>query len=100
MKEGVRMTIELPRDLEERARARVEAGDFDDITDVVRAGLEALDLLEGSDDPVPGDEWLARARQAFQEGRAALARGEGFQGSPKEIMERARARVARAAKPA
>jgi Arc/MetJ-type ribon-helix-helix transcriptional regulator len=99
MKEGA-TTIELPRDVEERARARVEAGDFDDIADVVRAGLEALELLEGTDEPAPGDEWIAHARQVFQEGRAALARGESFQGSPKEIIERARARVARAAKPA
>jgi len=92
MKEGAKVSIELARDVEERARARVEAGDFDDITDVVRAGLEALELLEASDDPAPGDEWLADARRVFHEGRAALARGEGFQGSPKEIVARARAR--------
>jgi len=62
-----------------------------DIADVVRAGLE------GVDDETHGDEWLAHARQIFQEGRAAVARGEAFQGSPKEIMDRARARLAKPA---
>jgi Arc/MetJ-type ribon-helix-helix transcriptional regulator len=91
------MTIKLPHDVEERARARVEAGDFDDIADVVRAGLEALEQLDGVDDETHGEEWLAHARQIFREGRAALARGEAFQGSPKEIMARARARLAKPA---
>ena len=94
-----KQTIELPSDVEERARARVTAGDFDDIAYVVRAGLEALDVLEGNDE-ADDEEWLARARRSFQEGRAAAARGEAFQGSPKEILARARARIARSAKPA
>jgi hypothetical protein len=62
-------------------------------------GLEALDVLEASDQ-ADDEEWLARARHSFQKGRAAVARGEAFRGSSKEIMSRARTRLAREAKPA
>ena len=50
------------------------------------------------DDEADDEAWLARARRSFQEGRAAVARGEVFQGSPKEILTRARSRIARATK--
>ena len=33
------MTIDLPQELEERARARVVAGEYCSVEDVVRAGL-------------------------------------------------------------
>lgn len=33
------------------------------------------------------------ARQVFEEGRAAVARGEYFPGSPAEVVARARSRV-------
>jgi len=84
------MTIDLPIDLEERARAKVDAGEYPSLTEVLRAGLEALELL---DDAPEDDDWMESARQVFEDGRAAVARGEYFQGSPAEIMARARSRV-------
>ena len=86
------MTIELPADVEERARARVDAGEYPSMDEVVRAGLEALDLLDDEDALAP-DEWLTVARQRWAEGDAAVARGEYFEGSPRELMARIRARV-------
>lgn len=86
------MTIELPADLEERARARVDAGEYASLDDVVRAGLEALDLLDDEDTPDP-DEWLALARRRWADGDEAVARGDYFEGSPAELMARIRARV-------
>jgi Arc/MetJ-type ribon-helix-helix transcriptional regulator len=83
------MTIELPPDLEELARTKVEAGEYPDVPAVLRAGLEALELLDEPED----DAWLANARQRFEDGRAAVERGEYFQGSPREVVARARKRV-------
>lgn len=86
------MTIELPADVEERARARVNAGEYASLDQVVRAGLEALDLLDDEDAIAP-DEWLARAQQRWAEGDEAVARGEYVEGSPRELMDGIRARV-------
>ena len=82
------MTIDLPEDLEERARAKVDAGEYASLADVLRAGLEALDMLHNAPDEEP---WLTQAKQVFEDGRAAVVRGESFQGSPAEIIARARA---------
>lgn len=85
------MTIELPQGLEERARAKVAAGEYSSVADVVRAGLEALDLLEDAD-LLRDDAFVAAARQRWAEGDTAVARGEYFEGSPREIMARIRAK--------
>ena len=84
------MTIDLPQELEERARSRVEAGEYSSVAQVVRAGLEALDALE-ADERAAALHDVAQHRWA--EGDAAVARGDYFEGSPKEIMQRIRARV-------
>jgi Arc/MetJ-type ribon-helix-helix transcriptional regulator len=86
------MTIELPADVEERARARVDAGEYASLDQVVRAGLEALELLEDEDAVAPGD-WLAHAQQRWAQGDEAVARGEYVEGSPAELMARIRERV-------
>jgi hypothetical protein len=56
---------------------------------VGRAGLEALELLEDEGD-LHDDALLAVARLRFAEGEAAVARGDYFEGSPREIMDRIR----------
>jgi putative addiction module CopG family antidote len=86
------MTIDLPQELEERARAKVAAGEYSSVADVVRAGLEALELLEGEDE-LHDDAFLAAARQRWAAGDAAVARGDYFEGSPREIMDRIRAKA-------
>ena len=83
------MTVELPPELEELARSKVEAGEYPDVAAVIRAGLEALELLDEPDD----EAWLAHARQRFDDGRQAVERGDYFQGSPQEVVARARKRV-------
>ena len=89
------MTIDLPKDLEERVRAKVEAGEYPSPDAVLRAGLEALDMLDRG----PVDEpWLTHVRQVFEDGRAAIARGEGIQQSPAEVVARIRERVDRRGK--
>ena len=85
------MTIDLPQELEERARAKVAAGEYSSVADLVCAGLEALELLEG-EDHLHDDAFLAAARQRW-EGDAAVARGDYFEGSPREIMDRIRAKA-------
>jgi putative addiction module CopG family antidote len=60
------MTIDLPQELEERARAKVEAGEYSSVADVVRAGLEALEQQEAYYDRVQA------LRQAGEEGLASL----------------------------
>lgn len=57
-----------------------------------------LELLEDEDQP-QDDAFLAAARPRWAEGEAAVARGDYFEGSPREIMDRIRAK-ARAALPA
>lgn len=89
------MTIDLPKDLEERARAKVDAGEYPSLADVLRAGLEALDVLENTPEE---DPWLAEARRVFEDGRAAISRGEFVQVSPADVVARARARVENRAK--
>jgi len=81
------MTIDLPQELEERARANVAAGAYSSVAAVVRAGLEALELLE-DEDHLHDDAFIAAAKQRWAEGDAAVARGDYFEGSPREIMDR------------
>lgn len=86
------MTIDLPQELEERARAKVAAGEYSSVAGVVRAGLEALEMLE-NEEPVHDDAFLATAQQRWAEGDAAVARGDYFEGSSHEIMEPIRAKA-------
>ncbi len=86
------MTIDLPQELEERARAKVATGEYSSIADVVRAGLEALEMLE-DEDHQHDDAFLAAAKQRWVDGDAAVARGDYFEGSPREIMDRIRAKA-------
>jgi predicted transcriptional regulator len=68
----------------------------------VRAGIAELDRGEGIDheevvrgphaDPLPHD-WNDYLRYRFEQGRAAIARGEYSDVSPAELMARVRARV-------
>jgi Arc/MetJ-type ribon-helix-helix transcriptional regulator len=86
------MTIDLPQVLEERARAKVAAGEYSSVADVVRAGLEALALLE-DEAYLHDDAFLTAARQRWAEGDVAVARGDYFEGSPRAIMDRIRAKA-------
>jgi predicted transcriptional regulator len=68
----------------------------------VRAGLKELDSGEGIDheDALLGlqtallpHDWNDYLRYRFEQGRAAIARGEYSEASPAELMARVRARV-------
>jgi Arc/MetJ-type ribon-helix-helix transcriptional regulator len=83
------MTIELPRDLEERARALAASGEYGGTpADVVKAGLDELEARAESE-----HDWTDYLRFCFEQGRAAVARGEYTEASPAELMARIRARV-------
>ena len=64
------------------AAALVAAGRFHSIDDVLAAGVEALqerDQLQ--------DDWIAYARQRFEQGRSAFERGEVVSTTPDELMD-------------
>jgi Arc/MetJ-type ribon-helix-helix transcriptional regulator len=83
------MAIELPRDLEERALALASSGEYGDTpADVVRAGLDELEARAESE-----HDWTDYLRFRFEQGRAAVARGEYTETSPPELMAQIRARV-------
>jgi predicted transcriptional regulator len=113
--------LQLPPELERRITALaaqthrepqsvltdlVEAGlDEDEALRLeVRAGLDELDRGEGIDHdeaeqgaqapPLPHD-WNDYLRYRFEQGRAAIARGEYSEASPAELIARVRARVER-----
>jgi len=60
------MTIDLPQELEERARAKVAAGEYGSVADVLRAGLEALELLE-DEGRLHDDAFLTAAKQRWSD---------------------------------
>ena len=74
------MAIQLPPDVEERIRQKVERGDFPDAGEVVREAMRLLDEQE---------QQLAYLRAALQSGRDQLARGEGALFTP-ELVARMR----------
>ena len=52
------------------------------VDDVLAAGVEALQERDQMQ-----DEWLAHARQCFEQGRAAFARGEVLETTPDALMD-------------
>jgi putative addiction module CopG family antidote len=81
----------LPEDVARFAEAKVASGRFASVDDVLRAGVEALEAQEEG-----AQEWLAYAREKWNEGVLASARGEFVTGTPREIMARIQQRVAKA----
>jgi Arc/MetJ-type ribon-helix-helix transcriptional regulator len=87
---------DLPEDLARFAEAQVAARRFSSVEEVVEAGLESLRThhdAEPETEVVPED-WTDYLRYRFEQGRAAIARGEFSQDSPAVLMARVRARVA------
>jgi antitoxin ParD1/3/4 len=81
------MSIRVPTDLEERIHEKVESGQYDDPTDVIRAAMRLLDKR---------DQRLQELRASIQEGLAAIERGEGIELTPevwKEIEREAHERA-------
>jgi antitoxin ParD1/3/4 len=71
------MPISIPTDLEERIRAKIESGLYDDPTEVMRAAMRLLDRR---------DQRLQELRASIAEGLAAIERGEGIELTP-EVWE-------------
>jgi antitoxin ParD1/3/4 len=71
------MSITVPADLEERIREKVESGQYDDPSDVIRTAMRLLDKR---------DQRLQELRASIQEGLAAIERGEGKE-LTSELME-------------
>lgn len=71
------MPIHVPSDLEERIRQKVESGQYDDPTAVIRAAIRLLDTR---------DQRLESLRASIAEGLAAIERGEGREWTP-ELMD-------------
>ena len=63
-------------------------GRFATIEDVITAGVKALQEMEEVE-----QEWVEHARERWPEDEVAIARGDYFEGSPKEVMARIRLRV-------
>jgi putative addiction module CopG family antidote len=89
------MSIHVPVDLEESIRERVESGQYDDPSAVIRAALRLLDRR---------DRRLQELRASIAEGLAAIERGDGKELTPElleEISREAskRARLGMAPKP-
>jgi antitoxin ParD1/3/4 len=71
------MSISVPADLEERIREKVESGQYDDPSEVIRAAMRLLDTR---------DRKLHELRALVAEGLASIERGEGREWTP-ELME-------------
>lgn len=67
------MAIHVPADLEERIQQKVESGDYDDPSAVIRAAMRLLDRR---------DQRLQELRASIAEGLAAIERGEGIELPP------------------
>jgi antitoxin ParD1/3/4 len=61
------MSMTVPADLEERIREKVESGQYDDPSDVIRAAMRLLDTR---------DRKLQELRALVAEGLASAERGE------------------------
>jgi antitoxin ParD1/3/4 len=70
------MSIHVSPDLEERIREKVESGQYDDPSDVIRAAMRLLDTR---------DRKLQELRELVAEGLAAAERGEVDELTP-ELM--------------
>jgi antitoxin ParD1/3/4 len=70
------MAIQLPPDVEERIRQKVQRGDFPDAGEVVREAMRLLDEQERQ---------LAHLRAALQIGLDQLDRGEGVPFTPELV---------------
>jgi antitoxin ParD1/3/4 len=64
------MSISVPADLEETIREKVESGQYDDPSDVIRAAMRLLEKR---------DQRLQELRTSIEEGIAAIERGEGIE---------------------
>jgi|HubBroStandDraft_1064217.scaffolds.fasta_scaffold05941_8 Arc/MetJ-type ribon-helix-helix transcriptional regulator len=83
------MAIELPQDLEERTRALAASGEYGGTpADVVQAGLDELEARAETE-----HDWTDYLRFRFEQGRAAIARGEYGDSAPAELTARIRTRV-------
>jgi antitoxin ParD1/3/4 len=71
------MAIYVPTDLEERIRQKVDSGQYDDPSEVIRAAMRLLDKR---------DRRLQELRASIAEGLAAIGRGEGRELTP-ELWE-------------
>lgn len=67
------MTMRVPADLEETIRQKVESGQYDDPSAVMRAAIRLLDKR---------DLRLQELRESIAEGLAAIERGEGIELTP------------------
>ena len=74
--------VTLPDEAARFAAAQVAVGRFRSVDDVLAAGVEALQERDQIQ-----DDWLAHARQCFEQGRAAFARGEVLETTPDELMD-------------
>jgi antitoxin ParD1/3/4 len=87
--------------LAERAEARVRSGDYASISEVVRAGLRALDredaMLERLFPPIDESdpEWIAYVREKIEEALADPRPPISSEEVNRRIHERHRARLAR-----
>jgi hypothetical protein len=80
------MALIVPPELEQRVTALAQ--------EMSRDPQELLaDLL----DEALGEDFIAFARQRWADGDTAAARGDYFEGSPREIMDRIRAKAASSA---
>lgn len=71
------MPMTVPQDLEERIRQKVESGQYDDPSAVIRAAIRLLDNR---------DKQLQELRASIAESLAAIERGEGREWTP-ELMD-------------
>jgi antitoxin ParD1/3/4 len=71
------MSIHVPADLEESIRQKVDSGQYDDPSEVIRAAMRLLDKR---------DRRLQELRAMVAEGLASIERGEGREWTP-ELME-------------
>lgn len=67
------MSIHVSTDLAERIREKVESGQYDDASDVIRAAMRLLDTR---------DRQLEELRASIAEGLAAAERGEARELTP------------------
>ena len=82
------MALHLPPELEQRVVQRA--------AETHRDPQEVLaDLVDGA--LAEDDEFIAFGRKRWAEADAAVARGEYFEGSPRDIMDRIRAKAASSA---
>ena len=78
------MSLNIPPEFERAVLERVQSGAYESTDDVLKACLEALEMIEAED-----DEWLKREIQA---GLDELDRGEGIPGDQALAMARAELR--------